>query len=210
MEYKLLLLQILESESNVHLYVQKEDVEKYINQLKNNKAPDVFGITSEHIKLADDVIIKLLTTFLQNTCNNKQLTTSMKLGVITPVPKKDKNKTSPNSYRRITVTPVTGKLVEKSMLKEATPVMDEVQNRLQRGFSSKCSSANAAFLVTEAIAEAKDNKEPIILQFLDARKAFDVVWHTGLLCTLHDQGITGPTWQLFNVLYCSEPRVYSG
>ena len=56
-------------------------------------------------------------------------------------------------------------------------------------------------MLTEVIAESKDNKEPVFIQFLDARKAFDVVWHDGMLCSLHDQGITGPLWSLHSSLY---------
>ena len=65
----------------------------------------------------------------------------------------------------------------------------------------QASSANAALLITEAIAEEKDNKQPLFLQFLDARKAFDVVWHTGLLCSLHEQGVTGLVRELYDNLY---------
>ena len=41
----------------------------------------------------------------------------------------------------------------------------------------------------EAIAEVKDSKQLLFLQYLDAKKAFDVVRHTGLLCSLYQQGV---------------------
>ena len=87
------------------------------------------------------------------------------------------------------------------MLKESRPTMDKAQNKMQRGFSTKASSVNAALMVTEAIANAKDEKQPLYLQFLDAKKAFDVVWHTGLMCSLHAQGVTGRTWEMYDSLY---------
>jgi hypothetical protein len=37
----------------------------------------------------------------------------------------------------------------------------------------------------ELIAEAKSNKSPLYVAFMDARKAFDVVWHTGLFRDLY-------------------------
>jgi hypothetical protein len=40
-------------------------------------------------------------------------------------------------------------------------------------------------------AEAKSNKSPLYVAFMDARKAFDVVWHTGLFRDLYTFGITG-------------------
>ena len=59
--------------------------------------------------------------------------------------------------------------------------------KMQRGVSAKSSSSNTAFLVTEAIAEAKDSKQSLFFQYLDVKKAFDVVWHTRLLCFLYQQ-----------------------
>ena len=51
----------------------------------------------------------------------------------------------------------------KAMLQNPRPKMDKKQNKMQRGFSVKSSSSNTAFLVMEAIAEAKDSKQPFLL-----------------------------------------------
>ena len=166
-----------------------------------NKAPDIYGLTSEHITLADPIIISTLKAILHQAYRNRQFPGPLKLGAVTPVCKKGKSPACPDSYRRITVTPILGKIVEKSMLKDSRPKMDSKQNKMQRGFSTNASSVNAALMVTEAIADAKDNKQPLFLQFLDAKKAFDVVWHTGLKCSLHSQGITGRVWEMYDSLY---------
>ena len=39
--------------------------------------------------------------------------------------------------------------------------------------------------------------------FLDARKAFDTVWHTGLLVKLYQKGIRGHIWHLIKKWYSS-------
>ena len=78
--------------------------------------------------------------------------------------------------------------------------MDKKQNKIQRGFSAKSSSSNTC-LVMEAISEVKDNKQPLFLQYLNVKKAFDVVWHARLLCSLYQQGVAGPVWKLNNDLY---------
>ena len=65
------------------------------------------------------------------------------------------------------------------------------QNPLQRGFTSGCSSANTAFFVTEAIAEATDLKRTLYVAMLDASKAFDVVVHSSLLTKLYNLDFTG-------------------
>ena len=199
--FKHLLIQQIESKHAETPVIEFSQIQKLISSLKANKAADVYGIVPEHIKLADPIVAHLLTRFVQQSYSTRQFPSTMKLGAVTPVVKKGKPQLQPDSYRRITVTPVTGKLIEKTMLLDARPTLDAKQHKLQRGFSSGASSTNAAFIISEAISEAKDNKHSLFLQFLDARKAFDVVWHTGLLCSLHDQGVTGPVWELFNHLY---------
>ena len=74
-------------------------------------------------------------------------------------------------------------------------------NQLQRGFCENSSSLNTAFLLSEAIAEAKDTKTVLFTTFLDASKAFDVVWHNGMLVSLHQLGITGNLWLLYKDMY---------
>ncbi|KAK3096776.1 hypothetical protein FSP39_003202 [Pinctada imbricata] len=51
--------------------------------------------------------------------------------------------------------------------------LDLTQSKLQRSFTAKTSPLNAAFMVSEAIAEKTDNKENVALVTLDAEKAFD-------------------------------------
>ncbi|KAK3083919.1 hypothetical protein FSP39_005338 [Pinctada imbricata] len=59
----------------------------------------------------------------------------------------------------------------------------------------------AGLLIAEAIAEAKDNKVNLILQTLDAEKAFDVVWHDSLLQKLYKDGVEGDLWLLVQSLH---------
>ena len=59
----------------------------------------------------------------------------------------------------------------------------------------------AALILSELIAEAKSNKSPLYVAFMDARKAFDVVWHTGLFRDLYTFDITGDNWLFFKHWY---------
>jgi hypothetical protein len=56
-------------------------------------------------------------------------------------------------------------------------------------------------LITEAVAETKDLGIPLYGAFLDASKAFDVVWHEGMLAKLYELGISGPLWLLYRDMY---------
>ena len=59
----------------------------------------------------------------------------------------------------------------------------------------------AALVLTEVMAEARDNNSTLHIAFMDTSKAFDVVDHHSMLNALHQQGVNGKMWGLFDSLY---------
>ena len=182
------------------LPVTHEEVQEAINHLKKNKAPDAYGITAEHIQLAQENLIPLITSLVNKTIELGSLPQHLKEGVLTPVLKKGKDQRIPSNYRGITVTTVFSKILEHTMQTRLNNLLDETQSKLQRGFTAKTSPLNAAFLVSEAIAENKDRNNPMALVTLDAEKAFDRVWHERLFLKLYNDGVQGHLWLLLRDL----------
>ena len=56
-----------------------------------------------------------------------------------------------------------------------------LQSDLQFGFTGDCCPPMASLLVTEGLAENRDEKPPTCVAALDACKLFDVVDHASLL-----------------------------
>ncbi|CAG2246109.1 unnamed protein product [Mytilus edulis] len=126
----------------------------------------------------------------------------LKLGIATPVYKrKGKPLDDPNSYRKITVTSILNKILEKLYLEKKDETLKNAQSPLQRGFTKGISGLNAALILNELIAEAQDLHRPLYVAFLDAQKAFDLVWHSSLLRKLHQSGIESDSWLMFKEWY---------
>ena len=58
-------------------------------------------------------------------------------------------------------------------------------------------------IITELKIEAKEKKKPIIIALTDAQKAFDIVWHAGLMREMNKIGMLDDNWLLFQQWYKS-------
>ena len=56
-------------------------------------------------------------------------------------------------------------------------------------------------IITELKLEAKKKTKPIIIALTDAQKAFDIVWHAGLMREMNKIGMSDDNWLLFQQWY---------
>ena len=169
------------------------------------------GLTSEHLKLGGQSVENFLTDLLNYLLKTKKVSSILKEGIITPIYKKSES-SNPGNYRGITVTPVILKVLEHVLNHRHNKILEPTQSRLQRGFTTGCSSMNAAVIVTECIQESKNTKQNLLFTTLDAQKAFDVVDQNSLLRRLYLDGIQGNDWLLIKDLYsdCSSRVKWAG
>ena len=152
------------------------------------------GITSEHLVEADEQLLSVLSILFTKILSDGAVPATMKSGLVHPVPKKGKNAKRPDSYRRITVTSIVGKILERILMDPLKETLAPTQSSQQRGFTDSSSSNMAALLVTEVLAETKDRGQPLYITYLDASKAFDVTWHASVFTKLLERGIHGNMW----------------
>ena len=88
-----------------------------------------------------------------------------------------------DNYRGITITPTLSKTLEHITLARVAHRLD--QHPLQYGFTKSQSPVLAVLVVTEAIADALDQKKPLFILTLYVRKAFDVACQDSLLRKWH-------------------------
>ncbi|MES9884558.1 MAG: reverse transcriptase family protein [Sedimenticola sp.] len=180
--------------------IRDDEIINALKKLNTNKAADTMDLTSEHLKLAGSKGTMFLKDLLNHIIKEKHISPILKEGLLTPVFKKG-DPENPSNYRGITVTSVIMKVLEHILNQRHNLILDQTQSKLQKGFTSGQSSMNAALILSETIAEAKNNKKPILLTTLDAQKAFDVVHHNSLLRKLYLDGIQGDDWLLLQHMY---------
>ena len=101
----------------------------------------------------------------------------------------------------ISLLPIFGKIFEKIIFNRIYDFLlkEELLNPNQSGFRPSDSCINQLLAITHEIFEAFDCNPPLEVRsvFLDISKAFDKVWHEGLLYKLKSMGISG---ELYNLL----------
>jgi hypothetical protein len=158
-----------------------EEVAVCIRRLHANKAADKFGLTAEHLRHAGSGMAPVLAHLFNNIATSGAIPTAFKEGILSPLLKKPKlPRRIPSNYRGITIICVIGKVLELLLILRCGHLFRSRQNPLQRGFTQQISPIYAALIVMEIINEFKDNNSDLTVIFLDAEKAFDKVWHSGL------------------------------
>ncbi|XP_046566491.1 uncharacterized protein LOC124275063 [Haliotis rubra] len=123
-----------------------------------------------------------------------------KKGIIIPIFKGGgKPRTSPDSYRGVTLLPVMSKLFEQVIANRIPQFQDSTDfpDPLQCGFQKSLSSLHASFLLQETVYHYKERNDSLKVVFLDSSKAFDTVWHDGLLWKLKELNIHPGVWRIF-------------
>ena len=107
--------------------------------------------------------------------------------------KKKKNKQELKNYRPISLLPVSSKIFERllydSMFKFFTE--NNLISPNQSGFKPGGSFVNKILSITHQTFKSLDNGHDVYSVFLDMSKAFDKVWHKGLIFKLKQNGISG-------------------
>ena len=117
-----------------------------------------------------------------------------KLANVAPLFKKG-NKQVIKNYRPISLLPVCGKFPEKIILNNLYTyhLTNDLITKNQSGFRAGDSTTNQLLYLLEEIHQAFDSTKSFEVRtvFLDISRAFDKVWHDGLIFKLEQNGISG-------------------
>ena len=118
-----------------------------------------------------------------------------------PVHKKNEKNLKGN-YRPISLLPIFGKILEKLIYDSLYShlVSSELLNPNQSGFRPGDSTVNQLISITHTIFKAFDCNPPLDVRsvYLDISKAFDRVWHHGLIYKLKRCSVSGNLLALIN------------
>ena len=166
--------------------IQPYELYNCLNELEMDKAHGPDLIHNKMIIEGDqpswDELIRLF-----NECLRKgQYPMGWNFANIHPIPKPNKLHSNPSNYRPIAVSSCLGRVFEKILAKclQQYCVQNQIFNNLQRGFQI---NRNTEDILTAFLNDAhtcRDTKSDFDCTFTDFSKAYDSIWHDGLLYKL--------------------------
>ena len=176
-----------------------------------NKAHGHDNISIRMIQICGDSIICPLKLIFETAIRSSCFPDSWKKGNIIPVHKKERKNLVKN-YRPISLLPIFGKIFEKVIYNSLFKYFLE-NNFLsdkQSGFRAGDSCTSQLLAITHEIYKLFDVNPSLETRgvFLDISKAFDKVWHEGLLFKLKCYGVERSFYNILkNYLHGRKQRV---
>lgn len=165
-------------------------IKEIISKVRPSKSPGLDKISNKILKQLPPQAIELLNNIFNQCLKRGYFPNLYKKAKVIPIPKPNKDKYLPSSYRPISLLSNIGKLFEKIIHIRLSELLE--QNNLispqQFGFRSQHSTVHQILRVFKAIKQNKSDRKSTGMILLDIEKAFDTVWHDGLIYKLlkHD------------------------
>ena len=172
--------------------VTPEEVKSVLQTLKLGKSSGPDNINNRILKELAIPLSKPLSDLFNCSLINRQCPDVWKEANVSPLYKKD-DPSLVSNYRPISLLNTIGKVMEKIIHKHIFNFFNEnnVISCLQSGFVSGDSTVNQLVDIYNTFCKALDEGKEVRAVFCDISKAFDRVWHKGLLFKLRKAGING-------------------
>lgn len=174
--------------SNYH--VPMEEVSRVISKLKIRKAPGIDGVPNILLKRLPSVGVRFMTNII-NACIDKcYFPEHFKKAKVTAILKPQKDPKCAVSYRPISLLSSIGKILERIIYTKLSGFLtaNSIIKAKQFGFRPGHSTVHQIKRIVNIINANKARRKSTGMVLIDMEKAFDSVWHNGLLFKLEKVG----------------------
>ena len=163
-----------------------DEIKSILKNFKNMKAPGDDGIFYILLKRLPQITLNFLVTFFNKCFELAYFPDTWKKAKVIPILKPEKNPAEASSYRPISLLSSISKLFERIILNR---MMSHINDNSifadeQFGFRLGHSTTHQLLRVSNLIRANKSEGYSTGAALLDIEKAFDSVWHKGLITKL--------------------------
>lgn len=167
------------------------EVAMVVHKLNKRKCPGQDKVTNNMLKNIPAKFLLLMTLLTNAIFKTHYFPKAWKQAIVCPIPKPGANLTDPTSYRPISLLSSLSKITERLLLNRLHYFLNTNNLLLpeQFGFREGHSTIHQLIRVVETAFEATHSKQKCAILLLDLQKAFDKVWHQGLIYKLIQHNI---------------------
>lgn len=164
------------------------EVARLLQSLRPGKAPGPDGISTDLLRAAPDLVADILAEMFTASLRLGFVPSRWKRAWVRLLPKPAKAHTAAGDFRPISLTSCLGKLLERLVARRLQTWCD-AQGLLPRehsGFRFGRDSIEQVVLLQQRVTQAFNGGLCTAVAALDINKAYDSVWHAGLLHLCRD------------------------
>ena len=184
--------------------IKLSELNSKLKSLKNKKSCGIDGVYNQMLKHSTPKLREATLKLFNLILSSGHFPEQWKVSHITPIHKKG-DKLNPNNYRGISQGSNLGKVFCGILTNRIQKCIqnNNIINSSQIGFSQNNRTTDHVYTLHTLIEEHVQNvkKGKIFGCFIDFSKAFDSVWHDGLMLKLIDSGIGGKTYDIIKDMY---------
>ena len=168
--------------------VTEAEVEDTIKKLRTRGAPGEDGITNACLKQLPPSTYPILVSLFNASINLGHVPACWKNAVVVMIPKPLKNHSDPANFRPISLLNTLSKLLERVVLFRLNIWIgsNRILSPLQSGFRRGRQTQDHIFRLVQDGLTAFNRDQSMGAIFIDIEKAFDRVWHDGLLFKINN------------------------
>ena len=174
------------------IVITPTDVADQFSNLNISKAYGPDGLGPKMLKQLEPAICVPMLQLFKASIEQNIVPRIWKYANVIPIHKKG-DKSDPTNYRPVSLLATTGKMLEKIVFKYLFNHfrVNFSISPWQSDFMPGCSTICQLFEIYHKFCQGVENGKEVRVVFLDISRAFDRVWHAGLLHKLEKNGIKG-------------------
>ncbi len=181
--------------------ISQSEILLAIKNLKNNKSPGSDGLTAELYKMFDENVSPFLLKVFEESFELEALPSTMTQGIITLIPKPNKDKECLENWRPITLLNNDYKILASVLARRMKDVLNIIIDESQSGFMEKRHITNNIRLILDLLDYKDLVTNDSFLLFLDFYKAFDSLEHKFIFQALDKFGFGDYFCRAIRTLY---------